>query len=158
MGAPVQPFMTKSAFFPADQNTQENQSVRTNVQAELESPHDQMNGPPMFGQGVKKVKKIKKVKKKPSIGQDIDAPYQLPANDHDLVNKVLQPQDEQSIPDLDFDPNDPGNEKSNANDGSLRPSGMSKQDSDAINGDVELDDDFDYDDIDIQDNASPRSR
>lgn len=36
--------------------------------------------------------------------------------------------------------------------------GMSKQDSDAIHGDVEADDDFDYDDIDIQDNSSPKSR
>ena len=35
---------------------------------------------------------------------------------------------------------------------------MSKQDSDAIHGDVEVDDDFDYDDIDIQDNGSPKSR
>jgi len=66
-----------------------------------------------------------------------------------------------SIPDLDFDPNDPGQNGSNANVGD-RPSSisnvMSKQDSDAINGDVEADDDFDYDDIDIQENSSPKSR
>ena len=94
---------------------------------------------------------------KPIASNTIDHPGR------DNENKVLQPQDEQSIPDLDFDPNDPGqNNGSNANDSSIRPSGMSngmsKQDSDAINGDVEGDDDFDYDDIDIQDNNSPKSR
>jgi len=63
---------------------------------------------------------------------------------------------------LDFDPNDPGQDGSNVDNSGIRPSGMSnglsKQESDAINGDAEGDDDFDYDDIDIQDNNSPKSR
>jgi len=38
-----------------------------------------------------------------------------------------------------------------------RPSGISKQDS-GNNGDVEVDDEFDYDDVEIKDQNSPKNR
>merc|ERR1719245_500328 len=75
--------------------------------------------------------------------------------DHPGGDHIIQPQEDQSIPQLDFDPNEGANVEDQVD--QSRPSGISKQDS-GNNGDVEVDDDFDFDDVEIKDQNSPKNR
>ena len=112
------------------------------------------------GVGVRKVKKVKKAKKRPpSIDQQAelfrlpeDTPKvqpegQQPTFPKPLAPNPLQPQENDLAPDLDVPPA----ERSQSSAKSNAPLGdLALQDSEGINGDVEIeDDDFDYEDAQI---------
>ena len=67
-----------------------------------------------------------------------------PGNDYNPIPHPVQPQDNSSIPQLEFDPNDPDNSAM----GAPALGNLSMQDSEGVKADVEVsDDDFDYDDV-----------
>jgi len=112
--------MTNSAFYT--------QADRNGVQAELEDPNDYPGQPGALGQPKKKKKKVKK-KKPAEVGT-----YQMP-EDNDIgeikASEPAEPQDMNRAPSLGLDLN------------SAAPLGNLGE----LAGD---DDDFDYDDVQIQ--------
>ena len=100
----------------------------------------------------KKVKKLKKTKKKPTplLEHTLDA-FELPQDLPDLSTNVVNRQendkpDKSLIPQIDFDPNENLKMEVNVN------APLGKLNLDGIDDDLNLDDDFDYEDVQIQGN------
>lgn len=120
---PKQAFMTNSAFFT--------QADRNGVQADLEHPNDY---PAEVGALAQPKKKKKKVKKKKPVPVET---YQMP-DDDDIgkpkASEPVEPQDINRAPSLGLDLN------------SAAPLGNLGE----LAGDNDFDDDFDYDDVQVQ--------